>query len=77
MSRPFCSRELLGIVDTVLDYTTDYSTSYTMIGVCPILFVGWKLIHKTKFIRPQDVDLLKDVAAVEDYTSKYVPEPPR
>ncbi|KAI6080567.1 amino acid permease/ SLC12A domain-containing protein [Hypoxylon rubiginosum] len=51
--------------------------SYTMIGVCPILFVGWKLIHKTKFIRPQDVDLLKDVAAVEDYTSKYVPEPPR
>ncbi|KAI4859543.1 amino acid permease/ SLC12A domain-containing protein [Hypoxylon rubiginosum] len=51
--------------------------SYTMIGICPILFICWKLIHKTKFHRPQDVDLLRDVAAVEDYTNKFVPAPPR
>ncbi|KAI1774364.1 amino acid permease/ SLC12A domain-containing protein [Hypoxylon cercidicola] len=51
--------------------------SYTMIGVCPILFVGWKLIHRTKIHRPQDVDLLRDVAAVEDYTNKFVAVPPR
>ncbi|KAI5865289.1 amino acid permease/ SLC12A domain-containing protein [Durotheca rogersii] len=51
--------------------------SYTMIGVCPALFIGWKLIHKTSFHKPQDVDLYKDVAAVEDYHNKYVPAPPR
>ncbi|XXG99668.1 hypothetical protein Hte_006009 [Hypoxylon texense] len=51
--------------------------SYTMIGVCPILFISWKLIHRTKFHRPQDVDLLRDVVAIEDYTNKFVPAPPR
>ncbi|OTB02636.1 hypothetical protein M426DRAFT_13421 [Hypoxylon sp. CI-4A] len=51
--------------------------SYTMISVCPILFIGWKIIHKTSFRKPHDVDLLKDVAAVEDYTNKFVPSPPR
>jgi len=22
--------------------------SYTMIGVCPVLFISWKIVHKTK-----------------------------
>ncbi|KAI1206354.1 amino acid permease/ SLC12A domain-containing protein [Annulohypoxylon truncatum] len=51
--------------------------SYTMIGVCPLLFIGWKVVHKTRFHRPYEVDLLRDVAAVEDYTTKFVPSPPR
>ncbi|KAI1455443.1 amino acid permease/ SLC12A domain-containing protein [Annulohypoxylon moriforme] len=51
--------------------------SYTMIGVCPLLFIGWKVVHKTKFHRPHDVDLHRDVAAVEDYTNKFIPAPPR
>ncbi|KAI0159985.1 amino acid permease/ SLC12A domain-containing protein [Hypoxylon sp. FL1284] len=51
--------------------------SYTMIGVCPVLFISWKLIRRTTFHRPHDVDLLKDVAAVDEYTNKYVPAPPR
>ncbi|KAI0896181.1 amino acid permease/ SLC12A domain-containing protein [Annulohypoxylon nitens] len=51
--------------------------SYTMIAVCPILFVGWKVIHKTRFHRPYEVDLIKDVAAIEDYTNRFVPSPPR
>ncbi|KAI1390585.1 amino acid permease/ SLC12A domain-containing protein [Hypoxylon trugodes] len=51
--------------------------SYTMIFVCPVLFIGWKFFHKTSFRKPYEVDLLKDVAAVEDYTNKFVPPPPR
>ncbi|OTA77264.1 hypothetical protein M434DRAFT_254575 [Hypoxylon sp. CO27-5] len=51
--------------------------SYTMIAVCPVLFIGWKLIHRTRFHRPYEVDLQRDVAAVEDYTNKFVPTPPR
>ncbi|KAI8958250.1 amino acid permease/ SLC12A domain-containing protein [Daldinia sp. FL1419] len=51
--------------------------SYIMVGVCPVLFVGWKLVHKSRRRRPYEVDLLRDVAAVEDYTNKFVPQPPR
>ncbi|KAL7624870.1 general amino acid permease agp2 [Parahypoxylon ruwenzoriense] len=51
--------------------------SYTMIGICPILFVGWKLIHRTRYHRPHEVDLYRDIAAVEDYHNKFIPTPPR
>lgn len=51
--------------------------SYAMIGVFPILFVGWKLIKKTRWLKPEEVDLLRDVAEIEEYTRNYVPRPPR
>lgn len=50
--------------------------SYTMIGVFPVLFVSWKLLRKTKFLKPEEVDLFKDVAEIDDYTRNYVPVPP-
>ncbi|KAI0595306.1 amino acid transporter [Biscogniauxia sp. FL1348] len=55
----------------------DFLFSYTMIGVCPILYVGWKLIHKTQIIRPDLVDLHQDLEEVEEYTKNFVPVPPR
>ena len=51
--------------------------SYTMIAVFPVLFIIWKLLKRTKFLKPEEVDLRKDVAEVEDYTRSYVPIPPR
>jgi amino acid transporter len=51
--------------------------SYTMIGVFPVLFIGWKLIRKTKFKKPEEVDLKQDVAEIEEYTRNFVPIPPR
>ncbi|EXJ81965.1 hypothetical protein A1O1_08032 [Capronia coronata CBS 617.96] len=51
--------------------------SYTMIGVFPILFVGWKLIKKTKWLKPHEVDLRKDMDELEEYERNYVPRPPR
>ncbi|KAI1805067.1 amino acid permease/ SLC12A domain-containing protein [Daldinia bambusicola] len=51
--------------------------SYVMVAVFPVLFIGWKLVHKTRHRRPYEVDLLRDVAAVEDYTNKFVPSPPK
>ncbi|KAL1872200.1 general amino acid permease agp2 [Paecilomyces lecythidis] len=50
--------------------------SYTMIGVFPILFIGWKLIRRTKFKKPEDVDLKTGVAEIDEYTRNYVPSPP-
>lgn len=51
--------------------------SYAMIGVFPILFVGWKLVKKTRWLKPEEVDLLRDVPEIEEYTRNYVPRPPR
>ncbi|OJD26798.1 hypothetical protein ACJ73_01817 [Blastomyces percursus] len=51
--------------------------SYTMIGLCPVLFFGWKLIKKTKWLKPHEVDLFKDVAEIDEYTRNFVPTPPK
>ena len=51
--------------------------SYTMIGVFPVLFVGWKVLKKTKWLRPEEVDLLRDVEEIEEYTRNYTPRPPK
>ena len=50
--------------------------SYTMIGIFPVLFVGWKIFRRTKFLKPADVDLYQGVDEVEEYTRNYVPRPP-
>lgn len=47
--------------------------SYTMIGVFPVLFVSWKVLKKTKFLKPEEVDLREGVAAIEEYSREYVP----
>lgn len=49
--------------------------SYTMIGVFPVLFVGWKLLKKTKWLQPDEVDLRKDLDEIEEYTRNYVHSP--
>ncbi|KAL2223470.1 general amino acid permease AGP2 [Thermoascus aurantiacus ATCC 26904] len=51
--------------------------SYTMIGVFPVLFVGWKVVKRTRWRRPEEVDLIKDVAEFEEYTREFVPVPQR
>jgi amino acid transporter len=51
--------------------------SYTMIGVFPILYFGWKFFHKTKFLKPEEVDLVSGVVEIEEYTRDFVTEPPK
>ncbi|KAF1816943.1 amino acid transporter [Eremomyces bilateralis CBS 781.70] len=51
--------------------------SYTMIGVFPVLFIGWKLIKKTKWRKPDEVDLYEDLDEIEEYHRNFVPIPPK
>ncbi|KAK3953451.1 amino acid permease/ SLC12A domain-containing protein [Pseudoneurospora amorphoporcata] len=51
--------------------------SYTMIGVCPVLFVVWKLVKKTKLHKAEEIDLYKNLDEVEEYQANYVPAPSR
>lgn len=50
---------------------------YMMVGVFPVLFFGWKFFKKTKWLRPEEVDLLTGVKEIEDYTRNYMPDPKR
>ncbi|KAF9887591.1 hypothetical protein FE257_009804 [Aspergillus nanangensis] len=50
--------------------------SYTMIGVFPIIFVGWKFYHKTTFRKPEDIDVTTGVEEIEEYHRNYVPAKP-
>ncbi|KAI9376504.1 amino acid permease/ SLC12A domain-containing protein [Aspergillus egyptiacus] len=49
--------------------------SYTMIGVFPVLYFGWKILHRTKMRKPEEVDLVTGVEEIEEYTKNYVPQP--
>lgn len=48
-----------------------------MIGVCPALFLGWKVLKKTRFYRADEVDLLKNVDEIDEYQRTFVPSPPK
>ncbi|THW84157.1 amino acid permease [Aureobasidium pullulans] len=47
--------------------------SYFMIGLFPVLFVGWKLIKKTKWTPAMQVDLRGEVEEIEEYQASFVP----
>ncbi|KAF5620105.1 carnitine transporter [Fusarium sp. NRRL 52700] len=50
--------------------------SYTSVGLFPLFYVGWKITHKTKIIKPTEVDLRHNLAPIEEYERNYVPKPP-
>lgn len=54
---------------------TTFLFSYTMVGVFPVLFVAWKVLKRTKWLSPYEVDLIRDLAQIEDYTRDYVHVP--
>ncbi|KUJ22442.1 amino acid transporter-like protein [Mollisia scopiformis] len=40
---------------------------YTMCFVCPILYVGWKVVKKTKMIPPEEADLVWERPVIDAY----------
>lgn len=51
--------------------------SYFMIGLFPVLFVAWKIIKKTKWRKPAEVDLKGEVEEIEEYQRNFVYVPPK
>lgn len=51
--------------------------SYMMIFICPVLFVGYKLVKRTRFLRADEIDLFKNVGEIDEYQRTYVPTKPR
>ena len=46
-----------------------------MVGVAPILFVFWKLVKRTKWKRPEKVDLVWDAPLIDAYEASFVGPP--
>ena len=45
-----------------------------MVGVFPVLFFGWKLVKKPRWLMPEEVDLITGVE-IEENTRYFAPEP--
>ena len=47
-----------------------------MIAICPLLYVTWKLVHKTKIHKAHEIDLHKNMDEIDAYERSYVPSKP-
>lgn len=57
---------------------TTFLFSYMMVAVFPVVFVFWKLLKKTKWLKPEEVILRPvEVEEIEEYTRNYVERAPR
>ncbi|KAJ1334239.1 hypothetical protein MN608_04246 [Microdochium nivale] len=52
-----------------------FFTYYTMLFLAIILFVGWKVVHRTKFVSPHEADLVWERPAVEAYEAALADPP--
>lgn len=52
-----------------------FFTYYTMLILAPVLFIGWKLIKRTKLVKPSEADLVWERPLVDAYEQSFVDEP--
>ena len=46
--------------------------SYSMIFLFPVLFIGWKIYRRTKWVQSNEADLRKDLDEIEEYERCFV-----
>lgn len=46
-----------------------------MVIVAPILYVGWKLLKRTKFVKPLECDLVWERPIVDAYEASFISPP--
>ncbi|KAI3548320.1 amino acid permease [Colletotrichum filicis] len=49
--------------------------TYTMVGIFPVLYLGWKFLKKTKIFKPEEVDLYRNKDEIDEYERTFVPTP--
>ncbi|EME49219.1 hypothetical protein DOTSEDRAFT_68095 [Dothistroma septosporum NZE10] len=53
----------------------DFFTYYTMVILAPILYVGWKLVKRTRIVRPHEADLVWERPIVDAYEETFIDPP--
>ncbi|KAJ5085138.1 hypothetical protein N7532_009909 [Penicillium argentinense] len=51
---------------------SDFFTYYTMVLLAPVLFFGWKLLKRTKFIKAHEADLVWDRPVIDAYEASFM-----
>lgn len=46
-----------------------------MLILAPVLFVGWKLIKRTSFVKPTEADLVWERPVVDAYEETFIDPP--
>ncbi|KAK5677022.1 hypothetical protein LTS10_010210 [Elasticomyces elasticus] len=54
---------------------SNFFINYTMLIVAPILYIGWKLIHKTKLVGPLEADLVWERPTIDAYEATFIDPP--
>ncbi|GLI76269.1 hypothetical protein PoHVEF18_004540 [Penicillium ochrochloron] len=49
----------------------DFFTYYTMVLAAPVLFFGWKIFKRTKFIKATEADLIWDRPVIDAYEATF------
>jgi amino acid transporter len=52
----------------------DFFTYYTMVLIAPITFFGWKFFKGTKFVKPEDADLIWEKPEIDAYEAEHAAE---
>jgi amino acid transporter len=52
-----------------------FFTYYTMVGVAPVLFIFWKVLKRTKWLKPHEVDLVWDAPLIDAYEASFITPP--
>ena len=83
--QPYCAWVALVwlvVVTCIYGYTcyipwsvSSFFSQYTMQLFIPPLFLVWKIVHKTKWLKPHQVDLVWEKPIVDAYESTFI-EPP-
>lgn len=53
----------------------DFFKNYTMQLLAPILFIGWKVIKKTRWLKPHELDLTWDAPIIDRYEASFTHPP--
>lgn len=49
----------------------DFFTYYTMVLIAPITYFGWKIVKRTKFIKPEELDLVWERPIIDAYEASH------
>lgn len=52
-----------------------FFSSYTMVGVAPVLYCFWKLLKRTKVVKPLEADLVWDRPVIDAYEDTFLSPP--
>lgn len=47
--------------------TGTFFSYYTMCFLCPILYVGWKVVKRSKVVKPEEADLVWERPTIDAY----------